>query len=213
MESMLVHNRQLHGDNLPAPSFAHRLQHLHPAGAGVGLGMIDLIDDDHARQVHLRGEVPYLICHRFDAALCVDHDHRRLRRQHRSAPLVNKHMEAGSVEQAHLRAAPFGEGNRVGHGHPAGDLLFVVCRHGGAILKTRGRCGHLGCLQNCGNQTGLSTMRVSDHRNIPKFTSSVGPHPALLLHAVACRPRLYPSGRRTRILPPERRKTLSRSPF
>jgi hypothetical protein len=31
-------------------------------------------------------------------------------------------------------------------------------------------------------------MRVSDHRNIPKFTSSVRPHPALLLPAVACRP-------------------------
>ncbi len=183
MKPMLVHDRQLHRDHLPAPTLAHDLKHLHPARSRVGFRMIDLIDHNHAGQVDLRGEVPRSVCHRFDAVLRIDEDDRGFGGQHRGASLVNEHVKAGGVEKIDLRAAPLGKRCSIRHGHAAADLFFVVRRHRCAVLKTRGCRRHLRCLQDGGDQSGLSAMCVPNHGDIPKIASSVALHPALLLRS------------------------------
>ena len=174
--------------------------------------MVYLVDHDHAGQVDLRGKVPHSVCHGLNAALRVDDDDRSLCRQHRRAAFVNKHVKAGRIHKAYLRPVPFSERHGIGHRHAPGDLFFVVCCHGRAILKARDRRGHLRGLQDCGDQTGLPAMCVSDDGDIPQIAPRVGLHPISLCVEWRCSRCLWKRNRslNTRTGYSE---TISESPF
>ena len=126
VKAMLIDDGQLHRDHLAAPSFLHQLDHSLASHPGVGLGVVDLIDDDHTGKIHLGRILPDAVGHGFDAGLRVHHNQRCLNRQHRGASFVQEHVEAGSVEEVDLDSTPFDERGRIGHGGAPGYLFFVV---------------------------------------------------------------------------------------
>ena len=163
VKALGVDDGKLDGDDLAAPALLHGLNHGLAADAGVCLGMVDLVDDDHAREVHLGGILPDAVGDGFEAGLRVDDDKRGFDGEHGGARLVQKHVEAGRVEEIDLGAAPFGVGSGIRHRGAPGHLFLVIRRDRGTIVHSPACRRHLGGLQERCDQRRLAAVRVANY--------------------------------------------------
>ena len=72
--------------------------------------------------------------------------------QQGGAGLVGKHMKAGSIDEIDFDALPLGKGDGVLHGCAAGYFFFVIGGDGRAIFDAALGWGHLGGMQQSGDQ-------------------------------------------------------------
>jgi hypothetical protein len=112
--------------------------------------------------------------------LRVDQHDGRLDRQQGGAGLVGEHVEAGSIDEVDFDALPLGKGDGVLHGGAASDLLLVVGGHGRAIFDTALGGGHLGGMQQSGDQRGFAAVCMPHYSYVADLTSLVGFHGVLL---------------------------------
>ena len=152
---------------------------LKPAAAA-GLGVVHLIDDDDAGNAGLVGVAPDALGDRLDAVLGVDHDEGRFDGQQGRAGLVGEHMKAGSIDEIDFDALPLGKGDGVLHGCAAGYFFFVIGGYGRAIFHAALGGGHLGGMQQSGDQGGFATVRMPHYSYVADLTSLVRFHGVLL---------------------------------
>ena len=86
---------------------------------------------------------------------------------------MQKHVEAGSIEEVDLHAVPLGIGGGIGHGGAPGDFFFVIRGDGGAIFHSATRGRHLCGLQQSCNQCGLAAVRVACYSYIADILSEI----------------------------------------
>ena len=151
-----------------------------PSLPAVSLGVVHLVDHQHARQVHLAGVLPHPVGHRLGARLRVHHHQRRLHRQHRGARLMQEHVESRRVQQVDLHPIPLRERGRIGHRRPPGHLFLVVRRHRRTVVHAPLRGRHLGRLQQRRNQGCLAAVRMAYHRYVPDVPPEIVLHSLLL---------------------------------
>ena len=146
-ETLLRSYRQLNG-NHGAPE--GRGQRLHHAGK-VGALAVHAGADNGARQQELVGIVPDALGDDFHAADRVHHDQRAVDGWQHHLGFMDKHVEAGSIDQVDLGFAPLQNGGGGGNRHAARDFFLVVVGDGVAFIDAaealRGPGGkkHGGC--------------------------------------------------------------------
>src|SRR3954465_11730508 len=89
---------------------------------------------------------------------------------------MGEHVEAGSVDEVDLGVLPFGESDGVGHGGAARDFFFVVHGDGGTVFDAALGGGHLGGMQQSGDQCGLAAVRMPHYSYVADLTSLVRFH-------------------------------------
>ena len=89
---------------------------------------------------------------------------------------MDKHVEAGRVEEIDFRVAPLGVGKSGGNGHLAGDFFFVVIGDGGAVVHPAKPLGGSGGIKRGRDQRRLARMPVPDHRDIPYVGAFINLH-------------------------------------
>ena len=122
------------------------------------------------------GIAPDALSDRLDAILGVHHDQGGFDRQQGRAGLVGEHVKAGSIDKIDLDALPLGKGDRVLHGCAAGYFLFVISGYGRAVFDAALGGGHLGGMQQSGDQGGFATVRMPHYSYVADLTSLVRFH-------------------------------------
>src|SRR4051794_37669990 len=89
---------------------------------------------------------------------------------------MGEHVEAGGVDEVDFGVLPLGECDGVLHGGAAGDFFLVVNGDGGAIFNAALGGGHLGGMQQSGDQGGLAAVRMPDYSYVADLTSLVRFH-------------------------------------
>ena len=90
-------------------------------------------------------------------------------------------MKAGSIDKIDFDALPLGKGDRVLHGCAAGYFLFVISGYGRSVFHAALCGGHLGGMQQSGDQSGFATVRMPHYSHVADLTSLVRFHGVLLL--------------------------------
>ncbi len=170
----------LDGHAVAAPAVNQFVKQRAQAAAAAGLGVVHLIDDDDTGNAGLVGVTPDALADRLDAMLGVDHNDSRFNGQQRRAGLVGEHMEAGSIDEIDFDALPLDKGDGVLHGCAAGDFFLVIGGNGRAIFHTALGGGHLGGMQQSGDQGGLATVRMPHYSYVADLTSLIRFHGVLL---------------------------------
>ena len=183
-KSLRAGDGKLDGHAVAAPAIHQIVDQGAEAFAAAGLGVVHLVDEDNAGNAGLVGIAPDALADRLDAVLGVDHHDGRFHGQQCRARLVGKHVKAGSIDKIDFDALPLGKGDGVLHGCAAGYFLFVISGYGRAIFHAALCGGHLGGMQQSGDQSGFATVRMPHYSHVADLTSLVGFHILLLLGAI-----------------------------
>ena len=130
MERVLLAHGELDGDDFLAELLLQRLERARERGALA----IHLVDDDHARQLVLVGELPDALGRHFHAGDRADHDRRGVGHAQRALRFHHEDAEAGRVEKVDLGVLPFHVGNCRGNRVFAVDFVGIEVGGGGAVL-------------------------------------------------------------------------------
>ena len=112
----------------------------------------------------------------FNAVLGVDQDHGGFNGKQGGAGFVTEHVEAGRVDEVDFDALPLGKGHGVLHGCAAGHLFFVIGGDGRAVVDAALGWGHLGGMQQSGDQGGFAAVRMPHYSYVADLTSLVRFH-------------------------------------
>jgi len=85
-------------------------------------------------------------------------------------------VKAGGVNEVDFDAIPLGKGDGVLHGRAAGYLFLVIGGDGRAVFDAALGGGHLGGMQQSGDQGGLAAVRMPHYSYVADLTSLVGFH-------------------------------------
>src|SRR5580704_15338653 len=99
---------------------------------------------------------------------------------------MRKHMKTGSVDKIDFHALPLGKSDGVLHRRAAGNFLFVVCGHSGAVGHAALRRSHLRGMQQGGNKRGLAAVRMPHYSYVADLTSLIRFHGSLLERTGSC---------------------------
>ena len=141
--------------------------------------MVELVDDDDAREIDVGGVAPDAVGGGFETVLGVDDDKGGFNGEHGGAGFVEEHVEAGGVDEVDFYAVPFGEGDGVRHGGAAADLFFVVGGDGGAIFHPATVGRHFSGVQQDGDQGCLAAVGMSHDSYVANILPQIGLHVAL----------------------------------
>src|SRR5579871_751787 len=89
---------------------------------------------------------------------------------------MNKHVEAGRIEDVDFRLTPLHVRQRRRNRHLAGDFFVVIVGDCGAVIHPAGPLRSAGCLQHGRNQRSLAGFAVSYYRDIPDVCAFVSLH-------------------------------------
>jgi hypothetical protein len=182
VEALGVEYGELDGDDVAAEAVMQGFDQRHSVGVGVGVAVrvVRVVDDEDAGDVEVGGVVPDGLGDGLDAGLGIDEQDGGFGGEQGGAGFVDEHVEAGRVDEVDADAFPLGEGYGVGHGDAAGELFFVVAGDGGAIGGGHQVGGHVGGLEQGGDQGCLAAVRVTGERDVADVGVGVALHPHLL---------------------------------
>jgi hypothetical protein len=183
VEALGIGDGKLDGHAVAAPAVNKIVDQGAQSAAAAGLGVVHLVDDDDAGDAGLFGIAPDPLGDRLNAVLRVDQHEGGFDGQQGGAGFVGEHVKAGGVDEIDLHALPLGKGDRILHGCAAGYFLFVIGGHGRAVFDAALGWGHLGGMQQSGDQGGLAAVRMPHYSYVADLTSLVGFHILLLLGA------------------------------
>jgi hypothetical protein len=172
---------QLDGHTVAAPAVDHVVDQGAQAAAAAGLGVVHLVDENDAGNAGFVGIAPDALGDRLDAVLRVDQDDGRFNGQQGRAGLVGEHVKAGGIDEIDFDALPLGKGDGVLHGCAAGYFFFVIGGYGRAVFHAALGGGHLGGMQQSGDQGGFATVRMPHYSYVADLTSLVRFHGVLLV--------------------------------
>ena len=139
-EAGLAPDRHLEGGEASLEALLQRLE-----GADeVGALAVEAIDDDHARQPVLVGELPHLLRLHLHARHRVDHHDGGARHAEPRAGVGDEVAVSGGVDEVEAMALVVAEGHRGVQGNLALDLVGIEIGGGGAVVdlaEARGRAG------------------------------------------------------------------------
>jgi len=181
VKALGVGDGKLNGHAVAAPAVNEIVYQGAQSAAAAGLGVVHLIDHDDAGDAGFVGIAPDALGDRLDAMLGVDQHDGRFNGQQSRARLVGEHVKAGSIDEVDFDALPLDKGDRVLHGCAAGYFFFVIGGYGRAIFHAALGWGHLGGMQQSGDQGGFATVRMPHYSYVTDLTSLVRFHSALLV--------------------------------
>ena len=142
--------------------------------------MVHLVDENDAGDAGFFCISPHPLGNCFNAVLRIDEDDGGFNREQGGLGFVGEHVEAGGVDEIDFDALPLGKGDGVLHGDAAGYFFFVIGGNSGAVFNPALGWGHLGGMQQSGDQSGFAAVRMPDYSYITDLTSLVRFHGFLL---------------------------------
>lgn len=171
---------QVDGAAFAAEGFLHRAEQVEQVAA-----VIDLVDDDHAGQISLGGELHQPPRHRVDAANRVEHDDHRLHRGHGAEGLADEVGSPGRVNEVDVRPGVV----EVDQGAVDAVMEFllqrVVVGDRVAVLHAPHPSDQSGVVQQVLDEGRLARRRTAGQGNVADVLGGVGGchHGTVLLHA------------------------------
>ena len=173
------------GDAAEARLFADRELERRNAGAElrpelvegaleVGTLPVELVDEDHAGQVQLRGDPPDRLGLHLDAIDRADHEHRKVGHPQRGMDVADEVGVARGVDEVDLVALPLERGQRQRQAQVPLLLLGLEVTHRGAVLDATRSGDRSRSEQERLSERGLARSGVPDKRHIADLGRRIG---------------------------------------
>jgi len=127
---------------------------------------VDLVDEDHARQVEVGRHLPDDLVLDLDTLDRADHEHDEVGHRHRGLHLADEVRVAGRIEEVHLVALPLDR--RRGQRHREALLLLLVLEveHGRAVLDAPDPVGATRQVEQCLGERRLARAPVPREQHV-----------------------------------------------
>ena len=140
----------------------------------VGTLTVELVDEDHARQVQLRGDPPDRLGLHLDAIDRADHEHRKVGHPQRGVDVADEVGVARGVDEVDLVAFPLERGQRQRQAQVPLLLLGLEVTDRGAVLDAT-RSGDRSRSEQEGlGERGLARSGVPDKRHVADLGRRIG---------------------------------------